>query len=146
LWVKQNLLNNELSCDHLNMDNYVKETSNQLVGKNIKSLRRKRKWTQKYVADSIGVSIPTISKIETGITDINLSRIYQIANVCGVDISQLFIDNIEDFEPVPVSLDLSIPNVRTIYDDAEIFNLRRKIIELHGELQQYKNQKLAHVQ
>ena len=45
----------------------------------LKLLRHDRGYNQEDVARLIGISIPAYSKIETGITDLNYSRIEQLA-------------------------------------------------------------------
>ena len=51
----------------------------QTLGKKIRLLRHQKSWSQEDVAKQLGISIPAFSKIETGITDINLSRLEQIS-------------------------------------------------------------------
>ncbi|RZL30334.1 MAG: XRE family transcriptional regulator, partial [Pedobacter sp.] len=54
------------------------------IGSNIRQLRQKNGWSQGDVAQRLKISIPAFSKIETGITDINISRLEQIANLFDV--------------------------------------------------------------
>jgi transcriptional regulator with XRE-family HTH domain len=42
------------------------------LGKKIRLLRHQKGWSQEEVAKRLDISIPAFSKIETGITDINL--------------------------------------------------------------------------
>jgi transcriptional regulator with XRE-family HTH domain len=42
------------------------------VGNNIRTLRHQRGWSQEDIATRLGISIPAFSKIETGVTDVNL--------------------------------------------------------------------------
>ncbi|WP_345892961.1 helix-turn-helix transcriptional regulator, partial [Sphingobacterium thalpophilum] len=50
-----------------------------MVAKAIRLLKQQRGWTQRDVAQRLEISMPSLSKIETGITDLNLSRLNQIA-------------------------------------------------------------------
>ncbi|MGY4384179.1 transcriptional regulator with XRE-family HTH domain [Pedobacter sp. UYP24] len=59
------------------------------IGKNIKQLRQKKSWNQSDVATRLNISTPAFSKIETGITDINYSRLDQIAQLFEVPIAKL---------------------------------------------------------
>ena len=54
------------------------------LGKKIRLLRHQRSWSQEDVAKQLDISIPAFSKIETGITDVNLSRLEQIATLFGM--------------------------------------------------------------
>ncbi len=52
-----------------------------LIQAKLKMLRYDRGYNQEDVARLIGISIPAYSKIETGITDLNYSRIGQLATL-----------------------------------------------------------------
>jgi len=60
------------------------------VGSRIKLLRVQKGWSQQAVADRLQMSVPALSKIECGITDVNLSRLEQIANFFNVEVTELF--------------------------------------------------------
>lgn len=55
----------------------------------LKLLRHDRGYRQEDVAGLIGVSIPAYSKMETGVTDLNYSRIVQLASLYGLTPVQL---------------------------------------------------------
>jgi transcriptional regulator with XRE-family HTH domain len=59
------------------------------VSKNIKKLRQKKGCSQGVVAKTLVISVPAYSKIETGTTDINISRLHQIAAFFQVDLLDL---------------------------------------------------------
>ncbi len=73
------------------MKNPCNPTS-QEVGNNIRKWRIIRGHNQKYFSSNLDISISALCKIETGKTDINLSRLCGIAEVLHIDIKQLFID------------------------------------------------------
>lgn len=56
----------------------------ELIGKRIKAERVKHKLTQEDMAERIETSIAFYSRIETGRTHINLSRIIEIADILNV--------------------------------------------------------------
>nr|WP_121271890.1 helix-turn-helix transcriptional regulator [Pedobacter schmidteae] len=58
---------------------------NARIGQKIKMLRRQKKWAQKDMADKLEISVPAYSKIECEITDINITRLMQVATVLEVD-------------------------------------------------------------
>ncbi len=49
--------------------------------KKLKFIRSVKNWTQEDVAEKLGISIHAYAKIERGETDVNLSRLEQIAIV-----------------------------------------------------------------
>src|ERR1700733_15386 len=114
------------------MTENLKKKTNKSVGKNIRAMRHQRGWSQEDVANRLGISIPAFSKIETGVTDINLSRLEQIANIYEVNVVNLLSADIEEGDP-QVS-NLSIAQRKIIDREAEIANLQRKVIVLYEEL------------
>ncbi len=114
------------------MNENVKKKTNKSVGKNIRTIRYQRGWSQEDVANRLGISIPAFSKIETGVTDINLSRLEQIANIYEVNVINLLSLEAEEVEP-QVS-NLSIAQKKIIDRETEIANLQRKVILLYEEL------------
>ena len=114
------------------MTENLKKKTNKSVGKNIRAMRHQRGWSQEDVANRLGISIPAFSKIETGVTDINLSRLEQIANIYEVNVVNLLSADIEEGEP-QVS-NLSIAQKKITDREAEIANLQRKVILLYEEL------------
>ncbi len=60
-----------------------------VIGNRIQRARKKKKYTQQDMADFLGVSVPYISKIETGKAVINLTRLSEISTFLDVDIGVL---------------------------------------------------------
>lgn len=114
------------------MTENLKKKTNKSVGKNIRTLRHQRGWSQEDVANRLGISIPAFSKIETGVTDINLSRLEQIANIYEINVINLLSLDIEEAEP-QVS-NLTIAQKKILDREAEIASLQRKVILLYEEL------------
>lgn len=109
-----------------------KKKTNKAVGKNIRTLRHQHNWSQEDVATRLGISVPAFSKIETGVTDINLSRLEQIANLYEVNVVHLLaLDATETQQQVS---DLTIAKKKITDREAEIANLQRKMILLYEEL------------
>ena len=71
------------------MDKLSKGALCQSVCENIKILRLHYRWSQRYIASQLGISTSAFSNIENGFTDINLSRLEQIAKVLKVRLVEL---------------------------------------------------------
>ncbi|RZJ88403.1 MAG: XRE family transcriptional regulator [Chryseobacterium sp.] len=104
-----------------------------IIGKNIRQLRQKNGWSQGEVAKRLQISIPAFSKIETGITDINISRLEQIASL--FEVSTMDIISREGENPNTINTD----EVNTLKDrlaarEEEIIKLQKKVIELYEEI------------
>jgi transcriptional regulator with XRE-family HTH domain len=111
---------------------HLKKKTNKSVGRNIRTLRHQRSWSQEDIANRLGISIPAFSKIETGVTDINLSRLEQIADIYEVNVVNLLALDAEETQ-LPVS-NLSIAQKKIMDRETEIANLQRKVILLYEEL------------
>ncbi len=107
------------------------------LGKKIRLLRHQKGWSQEDVAKRLDISIPAFSKIETGITDINLSRLEQIATLFEMSVIQLltFSDSEQDQKFIS---EMDIINKKLIDRESEVIDLQKKVIELFEELRQTK--------
>src|SRR5471032_1323743 len=114
------------------MSEPIKKATNKSVGKSIRILRHQHGWSQEDIADRLGISIPAFSKIETGVTDINLSRLEQIANIYEINVVNLLSLEIEEAEPQASGLNIAQKKIQD--REAEIANLQRKVILLYEEL------------
>jgi transcriptional regulator with XRE-family HTH domain len=107
------------------------------LGKKIRLLRHQKSWSQEDVAKRLDISIPAFSKIETGITDINLSRLEQIANLFEMSVVQLLTFNDAEYEQKYVN-ELENVNKKLMDRETEVIDLQKKVIELFEELRQSK--------
>jgi len=108
------------------------------LGKKIRLLRHQRGWSQEDVAKRLDISIPAFSKIETGITDINLSRLEQIANLFEMSVVQLLTFNDTEQEQKYVN-ELETVNKKLLDREIEVIDLQKKVIELFEELRHSRN-------
>jgi len=100
------------------------------LGKKIRLLRHQKGWSQEDVAKRLDISIPAFSKIETGITDVNLSRLNQISKLFGISIVQLL--STSDVEEEKVIQDEVIELNRLLQvRELEVIDLQKKVIELY---------------
>lgn len=68
----------------------------KLLRENIRKIRELRNYTQEYMADQLGLSVSGYGKIERSDSDINLSRITQIAAILNVSRAVLLEFNSEE--------------------------------------------------
>lgn len=59
------------------------------IGKNIQKARQEKGLTQETFAELMGVSWSYVSKIESGVINLSLGKILEIANYLKIDISIL---------------------------------------------------------
>jgi transcriptional regulator with XRE-family HTH domain len=106
------------------------------TGKLIKRLRQQKGQKQADVAKDLDISIPAYSKIEGGITDINLSRLLQIANLFGVAPSSLLPG--ADTEEPPHTMENEQLKDQLKEANTEILQLQSKLINLYDEIAELK--------
>ena len=104
-----------------------------VAGINIRLLRNQHGWTQEDVAKRLDISIPAFSKIECGVTDVNLSRLEQIAALFGLTAAGLLANEPEELVAEP-SGELNELNSRLLQRESEIMKLQGLIIQLYEEL------------
>ncbi|RZL47103.1 MAG: XRE family transcriptional regulator [Pedobacter sp.] len=104
-----------------------------IIGRNIRQLRQKKGWSQGEVATQLRISIPAFSKIETGITDINISRLDQIAKLFDVSTLQIISKDTENLHAGSFT-ELNILRERIASQEDEIIKLQKKVIELYEEI------------
>ena len=107
------------------------------LGKKIRLLRHQKGWSQEDVAKRLDISIPAFSKIETGITDINLSRLEQIATLFDMTVVQLLTFN-ESEQDVKFQNEIDTIHKKLQDREAEVIDLQKKVIELFEELRHNK--------
>jgi transcriptional regulator with XRE-family HTH domain len=110
----------------------------KLLGKKIRLLRHQKGWSQEDVAKQLDISIPAFSKIETGITDINLSRLEQISALFDMTIVQLLTYNDPEQE-IKNASDLEIVTKKLQEREVEVIDLQKKVIELYEEIRNVKS-------
>jgi transcriptional regulator with XRE-family HTH domain len=67
----------------------MSQSNIKLVADNIKKLRELKSITRDKIASDLGMSVSNYSKIERGEIDLTISRVQEIADVIGVDFSQI---------------------------------------------------------
>ncbi len=110
----------------------TKTRTNTTVGSRIRRMREDNKWSQQIIAEQLNISIPAYSKIETGVTDVNLSRLEQIAQLFRTDLSSLFSDD-KTIPPV-ISTEYAKLEKDLLNAEKEIIYLQRKVIQLFEEI------------
>jgi transcriptional regulator with XRE-family HTH domain len=106
------------------------------IGKRIKALRQKKGWSQVEAAELLKISVPAFSKIETDVTDVNVSRLSQIADLFEVHISKMFLDEHQDDPESLSELKKAKDTIET--QAAKISHLQEYIITLYEELHKLK--------
>lgn len=107
------------------------------LGKKIRLLRHQKGWSQEDVAKRLDISIPAFSKIETGITDINLSRLEQISKLFEMTVVQLLTYNDTEQQEKYIS-ELETMTKKLQERETEVIDLQKKIISLFEELRRTK--------
>lgn len=59
-----------------------------LIGNKIRHIRELKDYTQEFLAETLQISQSSYARIETGTTDLTITRLYQISDVLGVTPSE----------------------------------------------------------
>ncbi|WP_437921360.1 helix-turn-helix domain-containing protein [Sphingobacterium sp. LRF_L2] len=103
------------------------------LGKKIRLLRHQKGWSQEDVAKRLDISIPAFSKIETGITDVNLSRLNQISKLFGLSLVQL-LSTSDSEEEKQIQDEMGELHKKLQAREAEVIELQKKVIDLYEQL------------
>lgn len=104
-----------------------------IIGNNIRQLRHKKGWSQGEVAKKLKISIPAFSKIETGITDINISRLTQIAKLFDISTLQILSKDVENLHSGTIT-EVNILKEKLSNQEDEILKLQKRVIDLYEEI------------
>jgi transcriptional regulator with XRE-family HTH domain len=104
----------------------------EIISQNIRFLRLRKGWSQAKIAKELNISITAVSKIETGLTDVNLSRLEEIAELFEITATQLATD--QQAELPPPELGIAEIEQKLQQCQAEACGLRNRIIELYNQL------------
>ena len=107
------------------------------IGYNIRQLRHKLNVNQQEISKRLKISIPAYSKIETGFTDINITRLYQIADLFQVPITEILKDG-DNHTSEGHSSEISELKEQLRTKEEEILKLSKKLIDLYEELREKK--------
>lgn len=104
------------------------------VAANIKQLRLASAKGQTEVANALKISVAALSKIENGQTDINLSRLAQIAKYFEVSIASIISKETATSISQDVIEELAALKQQLSDKDAEVMKLQKKVIDLYDKL------------
>ncbi len=105
------------------------------VGSNIRQLRLDKGKGQTEIAKALGISVAALSKIENGQTDINLSRLIQIAKYFEVSVTAVLSKDVPaNIQPSQNTAEISSLKKLLADKDTEIMKLQKKVIDLYGKL------------
>ena len=111
------------------MNGHISSTEN-ILGKNIRILRKQHTWSQEIVAEQLDISVPAYSKIESGLTTVNITRLKQLADLFETTPMAL----LGLAELVNVSDEIAMLQVAYDKKTDELITLQSKAIRLHDEL------------
>ncbi|WP_145861390.1 helix-turn-helix domain-containing protein [Pedobacter suwonensis] len=103
------------------------------IGDHIKQSRLLLGLSQADAAKKLNISTPAFCKIETGQTDLNISRLLQISKIFKVPVIQLITGQSAVSES-DSSKELIALKKELIEKEEEINKLRKKVIDLYDKL------------
>ena len=100
----------------------------EILGKNIRNLRKEAEWTQEKLAEKAGISVPFMTQIELARKSPSLEVIESIAKALGVPYAQLFKSEISENKDVAQRLrlledDLVRSLTKVVYERFDVLKL-----------------------
>jgi len=97
------------------------------IGNSLRKVRQQKNITKKYVADQLGISIRTYSRLESGETPMTIRRLNRLCEILNVTISKiLFYQEDANREIDPLEFENKIYSYID-YLENEIVKLKKKI-------------------
>ena len=109
------------------------------VIENIKKFRELKNITRDELADKLEMSLSGYSKLERGEVEITLTKLYRIADILEISVSQILnfdasqIFNIKDYGVANVDIESQTNNYTDVYKDKYIKMLEVEIERLKSE-------------
>ena len=100
------------------------ERAYNLIGQKIKYFRKEKDISQKELADKIEMSRTSLVQIENGVQKIQIDKLYQIADVLNITVSDL-IPNEEEIKIKITSISNNEINPTDIKEVIDIINRRK---------------------
>lgn len=94
-------------------------------GKRVRAIRSKRKFTQKDLADKVGVHLSFLGDIERGKKGCSIDVAYRIAHSLNVNISQFFVEDEVPEDIMDFVLFVKENSDKTLGDIVQILNRYR---------------------
>jgi transcriptional regulator with XRE-family HTH domain len=109
------------------------------VIENIKKFRELKNLTRDELADKLEMSLSGYSKLERGEVEITLTKLYRIADILEISVSQILnfdasqIFNIKDYGVANVDIESQTNNYTDVYKDKYIKMLEAEIERLKND-------------
>lgn len=87
------------------------------VGNRIKKYRESKNYTQAYMAESLGISQNTYSKIESGGIKLTVDRLNKIASVLEIPVEDILSSDTQSFVFNNSSIDKFYGYIETVHED-----------------------------
>lgn len=100
------------------------------ISTNIKRLRQQQGWSQAQMAQYLEMSVSAFCKIEIGVTDINITRLKQIAMLLKVRAAELMSENYEAEHEDQFS-EITVLRQELAKRNAEVIELQKELIRLY---------------
>lgn len=77
----------------------------KIVLLNIKEIRQRKNFSQSYMAEKMNIALLNYGKIERGVTELSVKRLYEIADILDVNVQELLGISFVDIELANKALD-----------------------------------------
>ena len=65
------------------------DTRLKIIHANIKDIRQRKNFSQAYMAEKLNIALLNYGKIERGVTELSVKRLYEIADILDVNVLEI---------------------------------------------------------
>lgn len=112
------------------------------LGDKIRKIRQDKKLTQEDIAFEVGVNANSISRIERDLTDVNFSRLTQIANALKMTVAEILAYE----EPNPFEAEVENLKKQLELKDAELRRAEKELLLKEKEINQLHKKLLKYTE
>lgn len=112
----------------------------QKLSERIRLLRLSKNLSQQNMADELGLTVAAYSNIERGVTDITVSRLFQISDILGVTASSL-IDQSKTYQISEEPMNSFTPSSNDTNWQTTVEKMQDKLLKLENEVVKLRKRK-----
>lgn len=99
------------------------------VGENLRQMRLQRGYSQQYIADSLNVSVSTVSRMENNPALINLAMYGRIAEFYGIELRKIFSEAESEIKEDLARLVLQV-SIPAFFNSKILFQLAKEVEQI----------------
>ncbi len=106
----------------------------KIIGERLQKARKTKKLTQEQLAESLGISNGSISRMERGDLKVGLPRLYKICDKLGVSASSILTGNPQEQQAIPLESEFqNLLSNSSFSEQKMIYEIAKTVIKVNRE-------------